>query len=349
MTGVETDGRKGKPPSRATIRDVARQAGVSVATVSRVLNGRPDVSRETREAVLKVVREQGFSSNRNARALSRGRTGLVGMTLPFVHEYFGRFLDGASEALYEQDMRIVLCPTLHEHQREATLLELLMQGTTDGALLLLTTESSDELKALRDQGYPFVVLDPRKPLDEGIPAVSATHWAGAKAATDHLLALGHRRIGAITGPHGWVASVDRLDGYHAALAGAGVLPEPELVAKGNFTTESGYIGAASLLDASEPPTAIFAFNDEMAVGAMKAARERGLRLPEDLSVVGFDDLERAAIVSPALTTVRQPLAEMGRMAVSLLIRLLDNQRLEALSVELATKLVVRESTAPLRS
>jgi LacI family transcriptional regulator, galactose operon repressor len=349
MSGVETDGRKSKPPTRATIRDVARHAGVSVATVSRVLNGRPDVSRETREAVLRVVREQGFSSNRNARALSAGRTGLVGMTLPFVHEYFGRFLDGASEALYEQDMRIVLCPTLHEHQREATLLELLMQGTTDGALLLLTTESSDELKALRDQGYPFVVLDPRKPLDEGIPAVSATHWAGAKAATDHLLSLGHRRIGAITGPHGWVASVDRLDGYHAALAGAGVLPAPELVAKGNFTTESGYAGAAGLLDISEPPTAIFAFNDEMAVGAMKAARERGLRLPEDLSVVGFDDLERAAIVSPALTTVRQPLAEMGRMAVSLLIRLLDNQRLEALSVELATKLVVRESTAPPRS
>jgi LacI family transcriptional regulator, galactose operon repressor len=349
MSGVETDGRKSKPPTRATIRDVARHAGVSVATVSRVLNGRPDVSRETREAVLRVVREQGFSSNRNARALSAGRTGLVGMTLPFVHEYFGRFLDGASEALYEQDMRIVLCPTLHEHQREATLLELLMQGTTDGALLLLTTESSDELKALRDQGYPFVVLDPRKPLDEGIPAVSATHWAGAKAATDHLLSLGHRRIGAITGPHGWVASVDRLDGYHAALAGAGVLPAPELVAKGNFTTESGYAGAAGLLDTSEPPTAIFAFNDEMAVGAMKAARERGLRLPEDLSVVGFDDLERAAIVSPALTTVRQPLAEMGRMAVSLLIRLLDNQRLEALSVELATKLVVRESTAPPRS
>jgi LacI family transcriptional regulator len=349
MSGVETDGRKSKPHTRATIRDVARHAGVSVATVSRVLNGRPDVSRETREAVLRVVREQGFSSNRNARALSAGRTGLVGMTLPFVHEYFGRFLDGASEALYEQDMRIVLCPTLHEHQREATLLELLMQGTTDGALLLLTTESNDELKALRDQGYPFVVLDPRKPLDEGIPAVSATHWAGAKAATDHLLSLGHRRIGAITGPHGWVASVDRLDGYHAALAGAGVLPAVELVAKGNFTTESGYAAAVGLLDVSEPPTAIFAFNDEMAVGAMKAARERGLRLPEDLSVVGFDDLERAAIVSPALTTVRQPLAEMGRMAVSLLIRLLDNQRLEALSVELATKLVVRESTAPPRA
>jgi LacI family transcriptional regulator len=346
---VDTDTRSGRQQGRATIRDIARQAGVSVATVSRVVNGRPDVSTETREAVLRVVREQGFSTNRSARALSAGRTGLVGMMLPFLHlEYFGRFLSGASEALYEQDMRIVVCPTLHEHQREATLLERLMQGTTDGALLLLTTESNDELKALRRQSYPFVVLDPRKPLDDGIPAVSAAHWAGAKAATDHLLALGHRRIAAITGPHGWVATVDRLDGYQTALAGAGVLPAPEYVARGNFTTESGHAATSALLDLEEPPTAIFAFNDEMAIGALHAAHERGLQLPEELSVVGFDDLGGAAIVAPALTTVRQPLAEMGRMAVSLLIRLLDNQRLEALNVELATKLIVRRSTAPPR-
>lgn len=335
--------------ARATIRDIASAAGVSIATVSRVLNDRPDVSAETREAVLRVVRELGFSTNRSARALSAGRTGLVGMTLPIVHhEYFARILSGASEALYEQDLRTVLCPTQHEHDREATLLDRLMQGTTDGAILLLTTESSAELKALHDQGYPFVVIDPRKPLDEGIPAVSAAHGAGAKAATDHLLALGHRRIAAITGPHGWVATVDRLDGYQAALAGAGVLPAPELVAKGNFTTESGYAAASALLSLAEPPTAIFAFNDEMAYGAMKAVRERGLRLPEDLSIVGFDDLEKAAIVVPALTTVRQPLAEMGRMAVSLLTRLLDRQRVEALRVELGTKLIVRDSTAPPR-
>jgi LacI family transcriptional regulator len=341
------DGSAGQSASRATIRDIAGAAGVSIATVSRVLNGRPDVSPGTRETVLRVVREQGFSTNRSARALSAGRTGLVGVTLPMVHlEYFNRILWGASEAFYEQDMRIVLCPTMHEHDREVTLLDQLMQGTTDGSLLVLTTESNAALKALNRQGYPFVVIDPRHPLDEGIPVVSAAHWAGAKAATDHLLALGHRRIAAITGPHGWVASVDRLDGYQAALAGAGVLPAPELIAKGNFTTDSGYAGASALLGLAEPPTAIFAFNDEMAVGAMRAARERGLRLPEDLSIVGFDDLEKAEIVTPALTTVRQPLAEMGRMAVSLLTRLLERQRLEALRVELGTRLVVRGSTAP---
>ena len=346
------DGRAAARPaaSRATIRDIAGAAGVSIATVSRVLNGRPDVSAETREVVLRVVRERGFSTNRSARALSAGRTGLIGVTLPMVHvEYFSRILWGASEALYEHDMRTVLCPTMHERDREGTLLDRLMQGTTDGALLLLTTETNEALKALERQGYPFVVLDPRYAVDEGIPVVTAAHWAGAKAATDHLLALGHRRIAAITGPHGWVASVDRLDGYQSALAGAGVLPAPELIAKGNFTRESGYAAASTLLALPEPPTAIFAFNDEMAVGAMQAAEERGLRLPEDLSIAGFDDLEKAEIVAPALTTVRQPLAEMGRMAVSLLTRLLERQRLEALRVELGTKLVVRESTAPPRA
>ncbi len=332
---------------RATIRDIADLAGVSIATVSRVLNGRPDVAPETREAVLQVVREHGFSTNRSARALSGGRTGLVALAIPFLHApYFAFILSGASEALYEQDMRIVLCPTAEEHEREVTLLDKVMHGTTDGAILLLPTESSDELVALRGHGYPFVVLDPRWPLAEGVPAVSATHWAGAKAATDHLLSLGHRRIAALAGPRGWVATEDRLNGYYTALAGAGTSRAPELVAEGDYMLDGGYAAAASLLDLREPPTAIFAFNDNMAIGALRAARERGLRVPDDLSVVGFDDAEVADVVTPALTTVRQPLAEMGRIAVSLLTRLLDHQRVEALRVELATKLVVRNSTAP---
>jgi LacI family transcriptional regulator len=347
----EADGRpsgRNNGP-RATIRDIADAAGVSIATVSRVLNGRPDVSPVTREAVLRVVREQGFSMNRSARALSGGRTGLVGVTLPIVHvEYFSRILWGASEALYEHDMRVVLCPTMHERDREVTLLEQLLQGTTDGALLLLTRESNEELRALERKGFPFVVLDPRYPVDESTPVVSAAHWAGAKAATEHLVSRGHRRIGVITGPHGWVASVDRLDGYQAALAAAGVLADPDLIAKGNFTGESGRAAASRLLSLPDPPTAIFAFNDEMAVGAMRVAEQRGLRLPDDLSIVGFDDLEKAEIVRPALTTLRQPLAEMGRMAVSLLTRLVEDQPIEAMRVELATKLVVRDSTAPPR-
>src|SRR5919201_2032661 len=189
--------------ARATIREIARAAGVSIATVSRVINGRPDVAPQTREVVLRVVREHGFSTNRNARALSGGRTGLVGVTLPIVEAaYFAFILSGAAEALYEQDMRVVLCPTLHQHEREVTLLDRLMHGTTDGAILMLPSESSDELRALQARGYPLVVVDPREKLDEGISAVSAAHASGAMAATEHLLSLGHRRIATITGPRG---------------------------------------------------------------------------------------------------------------------------------------------------
>lgn len=333
-------------PRPTTIRDIARLSGVSIATVSRVLNDRPDVSDETREAVQEVVRRLGFSTNRSARSLSAGRTGFVGMTLPIVHApYFSFILAGASEALYEQDMRVILCPTLHQYEREVTLLDRLMHGTTDGSLLLLPEESAEELKALQEQRYPFVVIDPRVELDEGIPSVSAAHASGAQRAAEHLLSLGHRRIAVITGLEGWMANEERLTGYHAALAAAGVMPDPELQVASNWLISGGYEAALALLDLTDPPTAIFAFNDNLAIGAMRAARSRSLRVPEDLSIIGFDDSEEAAIVTPALTTVRQPLAEMGRMAVSLLVRLLDKQRVEALRVELATRLIVRESTA----
>jgi LacI family transcriptional regulator, galactose operon repressor len=332
--------------ARATIREVARAAGVSIATVSRVINGRPDVAPQTREAVLQVVREHGFSTNRNARALSGGRTGLVGVTLPIVEAaYFAVIVSGAAEALYEHDMRIVLCPTLHQHEREVTLLDRLMHGTTDGAILMLPEESNTELRALLETGYSFVVVDPRVQLDEGIPSVSAANASGARAATEHLLSLGHRRIAAIMGPADWMASTERLNGYRSALAAAGVLPALDLVVESDFSIESGEAAAGALLDLPEPPTAIFGFNDNVAIGAQRAAARRGLRLPDDLSVVGFDDSEQSGLVSPGLTTVRQPLAEMGRMAVSLLLRLLDHQRVEAMSIELATRLVVRESTA----
>lgn len=332
---------------RPTIRDVARDAGVSVATVSRVLNDHPHVAPKTREAVLKSVRDHRFSTNRTARGLSGGRTGLVGVTLPFVHAaYFALMLSGLADALYEQDLRAVVCPTLHEHDREVDLLSRLMHGTTDGAILMLPTETSRELRALRAVGYPFVVVDPREPLEEGIASVSAQNAAGAREATRHLLGLGHRRIGVVTGPVGWSATEERLVGYHAALAGAGVLPDPALELTADFLVEGGRGAAHRLLALPEPPTAIFAFNDSLAIGAIRAAHELGLRVPDDLSVVGFDDADEAALVTPALTTVRQPLGEMGRMAVSLLIRLLDGQRVDAGRVELATKLIVRDSTAP---
>ena len=337
----------GPRQQRPTIRDIAALAGVSIATVSRVLNDRPDVSERTREAVLEVVKSQGFSTNRSARGLSRGRTGLVGVTLPLIHAgYFSLLLSGLTEALYEQDMRAVICPTQHEHDREVNLLERLMHGTTDGAIVILPSETSAELTALNEAGFPFIVVDPREPLDEGIPSVSAANAAGARDVTLHLLALGHRRIGAVTGPHGWNATEERLSGYRAALAGAGLMPASTLEVPADFTVEGGYEAAQKLIALPERPTAIFGFNDDMAIGAMQALHAAGLEVPRDVSVVGFDDTEPAPIVTPRLTTVRQPLGEMGRMAVSLFQRLLDGQRVEALRIELATRLVVRDSSGP---
>ena len=332
---------------RVTIRDIARVAGVSVATVSRVMNDRPDVSPETRESVLRVARAHNFTTNRSARGLSVGRPGLIGFTLPWVDEhYFTGILAGATEALHEQEQRVVLCPTHHEHDREVSLLERLMNGTTDGAIVLLPEESPAELRALNEHGFPFVVADPRQPLDEGVPVVSAAHASGARSATEHLIRLGHRRIGLITGFPGWTATEERIAGYKTALASAGLPLQSELVVEGEFNAEAGYVAAARLLDRVDRPTAIFASNDNTAVGTMRAALERGMRIPEDISIVGFDDTEVARNVWPRLTTVRQPLAELGRTAVSLLNRLIEGQRTEALRIELATRLIVRESTGP---
>ncbi|HEX6700907.1 MAG TPA: LacI family DNA-binding transcriptional regulator [Gaiellaceae bacterium] len=335
---------------RPTIREIADLAGVSIATVSRVLNGRDDVAEDTRELVSRVIRDHGYTANRNARGLSGGRTGLVGVLVPLVYPvYFAAILAGIAEALHEQDLRLLLSPTGHEHDREVTLLDRLMHGLTDGALIILPEESSEELERLLDQGYRFVVLDPLMPLDERIPSVSAAHMSGADQAMRHLLGLGHRRIAAISGPDGWVATEERRRGYHAALAAAGILPEPSLEVESEPEIDPGREAAGHLLDLGDPPTAIFAFNDNIAIGAIQAANERGLRVPEDVSVVGFDDVEHATIVSPTLTTVRQPLAEMGRTAVSLLVRLLERQRVETLRLELGTRLVVRGSTAPPRA
>ena len=335
---------------RVTIREIADRAGVSIATVSRVLNGRGDVADETRELVSRIIRENGYTANRSARGLSAGRTGLAGVLVPLVYPaYFAGILAGAAEALSEQGLQIVLSPTGGEHEREVSLLDRLMHGTTDGAVVVLPEESSDELERLLDDGYHFVVVDPRLPLDDRIPSVSAAHMSGADQAMRHLLGLGHRRIAAIVGPSGWVASDDRRRGYHAALAAAGILPDPALEAESDFEISGGVRAAGEFLDLADPPTAIFAFNDNLAIGAIQAAQARGLRVPDDLSVVGFDDVEHATIVTPTLTTVRQPLAEMGRTAVSLLVRLLERQRFETLHVELGTRLVVRESTAPPRT
>jgi LacI family transcriptional regulator len=350
----------GRPAARArvTIRQVAELAGVSISTVSRVLNGRSDVSEETRIIVERVARSHGYETRRapsggqvrpvRERFESAGEqlSGLVGVTTTTSGTaYFSTILTGITEALAELDMWAVVCPTRQEHSREVSVLKRLMRSEMAGVLLLLPEESPDELRELKEDGLVFVVVDPLHDVGPGIPVVSAANSSGAYQATAHLLQLGHRRIGVITGRRDGAATRARLQGHYAALAEAGVMPDPLLEAEADFLVPGGTDAAERLLALASPPTAIFAFNDCMAVGALHAARARGLRLPEDLSVVGFDDTPEAEAAHPGLTTVHQPLKELGRMAVSLLVRHMDDHRFEPLHVELVTRLVVRSSTA----
>jgi LacI family transcriptional regulator len=330
-----------------TVRDIAELAGVSTATVSRVLNERSDVSPATRQVVLDVVEQHRFRLGHSARGLPRSRTRLVAVTVPLVEgTYFAAMLGGIADALDDAGLKLLLLPTRSDRARPVPLRMRLRPGTAEGAVLMLPPEPLEELIELQKAGVPITVIDPRVPINEGIPCVAATNAAGADAATEHLLRLGHRSIGIITGPPGWAATEERRQGHHAALARAGLKPQQRLTEVGDWQIPSGRTAASRLLDRDERPTAIFAFNDEMAIGTMQAARERGLRVPDDLSVIGFDGVERGELLTPQLTTVRQPLAEMGRTAVELLLRLLERKRIEALRVELATRIIERESTAP---
>ena len=277
------------------------------------------------------------------------RTGVVGVLVPLIYDlYFSAILSGIAEAAYDHDLRLLLSPTQHDHAREASLLERLTRDVTDGALIVLPEESSAELERVISEARPIVVVDPLLPLGERVPCVSVGHGGGAGDAMRHLLELGHRRIGAVTGPPGWVATEARREGYRAALARAGIPFDPALEVASDFERAAGASAAAVLLSLPEPPTAIFAFNDAIAVGTMRAAHELGVRVPEELSVIGFDDIAYATMVGPMLTTVRQPLGELGRTAVNLLLRLLERPGSEPRQIELSTRLVVRDTTAPPR-
>lgn len=333
---------------RVTIQQVAEMAGVSVATVSRVLNSHPDVSAATRTAVMRSARELGYVSNRTAppnlvRTRARKRTRLVGLSVPEIRsEYVTEIVTGAMEALHDRDARLVICP---EGTGPGPLREQLMTGLTDGALLISPTDGNDDLLALQGDGYPVVVIEPTVSTDTGIPTVAATNWAGARTATEYLIGLGHTHIGIITGPEGWQVSQDRLAGYQAALLAAGMPLVPHLRRTSDLSLVDGMRAAAELLALSHAPSAIFALSTSAAVGVLRAARQSGLRVPQDLSVVAFDDLEAATITMPALTAVRQPLQGEGRVAADMLYRLLAGNELDATRIELSTELIVRESTA----
>ncbi|HET9060542.1 MAG TPA: LacI family DNA-binding transcriptional regulator [Acidimicrobiales bacterium] len=331
---------------RSTIREVAEAIGVSTATVSRVLNGNGSVAPGTRALVMEAIERHGFAGRRRGPR-QRPIAGTVAVRCPYLlTDYFGIVLSAVERSLRQRGKHILLSAEA-EQGDEPSLASLLHTGATEGAILILPPEPAAALTDLRMRRYPFVVVDPRTALPNDIAAVSAAHLSGARAATEHLIRLGHTRIGAITGPHNWIATDGRLMGYRAALATTGRLaPEQMVIAGEEPTIAHGLEAGRAMLSLPEPPTAIFAFNDKMAIGAMEAAAERGLSVPQDLSIVGFDDLELSQVVQPRLTTVRQPLDEMARIGVELLLRLIDGREIDTLHIELATELVVRGSTGP---
>jgi LacI family transcriptional regulator len=329
---------------RATVRDIAAQTGVSIATVSRVLNGQAHVAPHTRDLVRQAVEQLGEQAPGPRTPSARPTAGAVYLRCPYLlTDYFGLIVSSIAETL-ELHGRQLLLNAGEAAQHMPILASLPTRAGVSGAIIVLPPEPSEQLVALRAQGFPFVVVDPRTPMPPDIAAVSAAHFAGARKITGHLVELGHRRIGVMAGPDNWLASDARLAGHVSALADVGVLPDPRLVRPGEPTAQFGYDAADELLDLPDRPTALIGFNDKAAAGALAAAARRGLRVPEDLSVTGFDDIDMAQATRPMLTTVRQPLQEMGRIAVSLLIRLLERHRLDALHIELATELIVRGST-----
>jgi LacI family transcriptional regulator len=334
--------------ARVTVRAVAAETGLSIATVSRVMNGRANVAPHTRDLVLRAMGRLGQHGPRH-RTGPEPAGGAVYVRCPYVlTDYFGIIVSSVAETL-EVHGRSVVLNAGEAAQHAEVLAGLPGRADLSGAVLILPPEPGEDLERLRDRRFPFVVVDPRTPPPRDVAAVSAAHFAGARRLMTHLVELGHRRVGIIGGPRHWLVTDHRQAGYVAPLADVGVLPAPELVRfVAEPTTEHGYRAARELLDLAGPPTALVAFNDKMAVGALRAAAERGLRVPDDLSVAGFDDIEVSRATHPMLTTVRQPLEEMGRMAVTLLMRLLGAHKLDALHVELATELVVRASTGPAR-
>jgi LacI family transcriptional regulator len=336
---------KGEAVRKITLATIAAEAGVSLPTVSKVVNGRPDVAPGTRARVEQLLDRHNYTKSGLRRNRRFGLIDLVfnGLDSPWAVE----ILRGVEEWGALHETAIAVSAVRHGDARPASWTSALASHQTDGVILVTSELTELQLRQLRSAGIPLVVIDPANTPPQEIPSVGATNWAGGLAATEHLLGLGHQRIAAITGPVELLCSLARVDGYRSALERAGIAFDQALVRYGDFEHEGGFARAVELLapGPTEPPTAIFAGSDQQAFGVYEAARQRGLRIPEDLSVVGFDDLPVARWASPPLTTVRQPLAEMGGAAAEMLGDLIDQLPLRSSRMELSTELIVRESTA----
>lgn len=329
-----------------TIAHIAAEAGVSAPTVSKVINGRSDVAPETRRRVEALILEHGYRrSDRSQRAAPI----LELIFHELDSEWALEIVRGVERVAGQHQLAVVLSEMQGRRTPGRGWIEGVLARRPAGVIAVFSDLSESMRAQLRTRGIPFVVVDPTGEPSHDTPSVGATNWNGGLTATRHLLALGHRRIGVIGGPAWILCSRARIDGYRAAMDEAGVPVDPQLISHGEFHLEEGIDRGRSLLRLPDRPTAIFAGNDLQALGVYQAARAERLHIPEDLSIVGFDDLPVAQWVGPPLTTIRQPLVEMAVTAAEMVLAMGRGEPLPQPRIELVTELIIRESTAPPRS
>ncbi|MGW1891572.1 LacI family DNA-binding transcriptional regulator [Streptomyces sp. NPDC002004] len=347
-------GPRGRGGGRPTLEEVAARAGVGRGTVSRVINGSPRVSEHTRAAVEAAVAELGYVPNTAARALAANRTDAIAVVVPepetrfFAEPYFSDIIRGVGAALSETEMQLLLTFAGGDRERRR-LAQYLAAHRVDG-VLLVSVHADDPLPDLLAQLEIPAVISGRRSADEPLPSVDSDNFDGARQAVTHLLARGRRTIATITGRLDVYGAERRLDGYRDALAEAGLPAAGDLIAPGDFTEESGRTAMSGLLSRRPDLDAVFVGSDLMAAGARQVLRDAGRRIPDDVALVGFDDSAIARHMDPPLTSVRQPIAEMGRAMTELLLaeiadaRPAASRRLDRAQVVLPTELVVRESS-----
>jgi len=332
---------------RTTIAQIAREAGVSITTVSKVLNHAPGVAPGTRERVEKVIAERDYVQSHAARLLRKGQSGLIELAIMRLEGgYDLGIMEGVQGVVETTGYRLVVFATHEDENLEQRWLRRVLEQATDGVLLLLPYERTGLAQILVEHQIPCVAIGDRNALESPVPSIGSTIWQGGYTATEYLINLGHRRIGIITLPLSLRTSRARLAGYREAHAAAGIPVDPALILEGNYLLGDGYQQTCAMLDLPEPPSAIFAGNDAQAAGVYRALYERDIKIPSMMSVIGFDDVIYSRQMAPPLTTVRQPLVEIGRMATNRLLQIIGGESLETTHIELSTTLVIRESCAP---
>jgi LacI family transcriptional regulator len=329
----------------ATIKDVARRAGVGVGTVSRVLNQSGPVSDATRRRVLLAIQELEFHPSHAARQLATSQTYTIGVILPFLtRPFFVSVLRGIESFIAETHYNFHIYNVETAHKREFYLRQLPFRGRIDGLVIMSLPLHESHVVRLTQAAIPTVLIDTRYP---ELASITTDNYAGGRMATAHLLSRGHTRIGYIGGPSapelGFSVNNERRDGYLDTLREQGIVPRPEYVRMDGDGVAWGARMADQLLDLAEPPSAIFAASDELATGAIEAARRRGLQIPGELAIIGYDDIEIARLMG--LSTIRQPMVEMGRAGVELLLQRLTARDQSPLERTLPLELIARETTA----